>query len=267
MCVSGGRKVGWFLADLSVAGILNFFVDCKRIHKLRRKTGIPNILTQNKNWEYDIFCITFCLASVIHVQGGPSKSNCWMSSKYGSDYFRGIMPYIYIYITHLIKYVYFIKLFLGQSSCSCVQQSSQARSIMGPDYTWPLYSASIYPCLIWYILDWDRDKFILATKIERTVTSLQWRHYERDGVSNHLRLHCLRNCRSRRRSKNTSKLRVTGLCAGNSPVTGEFPAQKAGYAGNVSIWWRHNVLMEGYKADRHIWTSVLNVLFRLLNTS
>ena len=29
----------------------------------------------------------------------------------------------------------------------------------------------------------------------------------------------------RRRSKKTSKLRVTSLCAGNSPVTGEFPAQ------------------------------------------
>ena len=32
---------------------------------------------------------------------------------------------------------------------------------------------------------------------------------------------------SRHRSNKTSKLRVTGLCAGNSPVTGEFPAQKA----------------------------------------
>ena len=44
-----------------------------------------------------------------------------------------------------------------------------------------------------------------------------------------------------RRSKKTSKLRVTGLCAGNSPGTGEFPAQMASYAGNVSIWWRHHV--------------------------
>ena len=26
--------------------------------------------------------------------------------------------------------------------------------------------------------------------------------------------------------KKTSKLRVTGLCDGNSPVTGEFPAQR-----------------------------------------
>ena len=44
----------------------------------------------------------------------------------------------------------------------------------------------------------------------------------------------------RRRSKKTSKLRVTGLCAGNSPGTGEFPAQIGSYAENVSIWWRHH---------------------------
>ena len=40
-------------------------------------------------------------------------------------------------------------------------------------------------------------------------------------------------------NKKTSKLRVTGLCEGNSPVTGEFPAQRASNAENVSIWWRH----------------------------
>ena len=38
--------------------------------------------------------------------------------------------------------------------------------------------------------------------------------------------------------KKTSELRATGLCAGNSPVTGEFPAQMASNAENVSIWWR-----------------------------
>ena len=42
--------------------------------------------------------------------------------------------------------------------------------------------------------------------------------------------------------KKPSKLRVPGLCAGNSPVTGEFPAQMASYAENVSIWWRHHAL-------------------------
>ena len=44
----------------------------------------------------------------------------------------------------------------------------------------------------------------------------------------------------RRRSKEISKLRVTGLCVENSPETGEFPAQMASNAENVSIWWRHH---------------------------
>ena len=34
---------------------------------------------------------------------------------------------------------------------------------------------------------------------------------------------------------------VTGLCVGNSPVTSEFPTQRASNAENVSIWWRHHV--------------------------
>ena len=48
---------------------------------------------------------------------------------------------------------------------------------------------------------------------------------------------------SRRRSKKTSKLRVTGLCAGNSTVTGEFPTQSVSIAENVSIWWRHHDIL------------------------
>ena len=42
------------------------------------------------------------------------------------------------------------------------------------------------------------------------------------------------------RSKKTSKIRVTGLCVVNSPVTSEFPAQKANNSENFSIWWRHH---------------------------
>ena len=38
----------------------------------------------------------------------------------------------------------------------------------------------------------------------------------------------------------TSKPRVIGLCAGNSSVTGEFPAQRTRNAENISIWWRHH---------------------------
>ena len=53
--------------------------------------------------------------------------------------------------------------------------------------------------------------------------SLQWGHNGRNGVSNHRYLDCLFNHLFKSRSKKTPKLRVTGLCEGNSPVTGEFP--------------------------------------------
>ena len=69
---------------------------------------------------------------------------------------------------------------------------------------------------------------------------LQWGHNERDGVSNHRRLDCLLNHLFWRRSKKILRPRVTGHCAGNSPVTGEFPAQSSSNAENVSIWWRHH---------------------------
>ena len=70
--------------------------------------------------------------------------------------------------------------------------------------------------------------------------ALRWRHNDHAGVSNHQPPGCLLNRLFRRKSKKTSKLRVTGLCAGNSPGTGEFSAQMASYAENVSIWWRHH---------------------------
>ena len=70
--------------------------------------------------------------------------------------------------------------------------------------------------------------------------------YGRGSVPNHQPQHCLLNRSFRRRLKKTSKLRVTGLCAGNSPGTGEFPAQMASNAENVSIWWRHLVDVTDY---------------------
>ena len=47
--------------------------------------------------------------------------------------------------------------------------------------------------------------------------TLQWRRDDHEGVSNHQPHGCLLNRLFRRRSKKTSKLRVTGLCVGNSP--------------------------------------------------
>ena len=67
-----------------------------------------------------------------------------------------------------------------------------------------------------------------------------WRHNERDGLSSHRYLDCLLNRLFRCRSKTISKLRITGLCEGNSPVTDEFPAQRASNAEKISIWWRQH---------------------------
>ena len=69
--------------------------------------------------------------------------------------------------------------------------------------------------------------------------ALLWRYNGCDGVSNHQPHHCLLNRLFRCSSKKASKLRVTGLWAGNSPVTSEFPAQMASNAENA-IWWRHH---------------------------
>ena len=75
------------------------------------------------------------------------------------------------------------------------------------------------------------------------IHALQWRHNGRNSISNHQPHNYLLSRLFRCRSKKTSKLCVTGLCAGNSPLTGEFPAQMASNVENVSIWWCHQVLM------------------------
>ena len=53
--------------------------------------------------------------------------------------------------------------------------------------------------------------------------SLQWRHNGCVCISNHQPHDCLLKRLMSRRSQITSKLRVTGLCEGNSPVAGVFP--------------------------------------------
>ena len=89
--------------------------------------------------------------------------------------------------------------------------------------------------------------------------SLQWRHIGHGSVSNRQPHDCLLNRLFRRRSKKTLKLHVTGLCAGNSTGTGEFPPQRASNAENVSIWWRHYV--SGYYCIRVIFTHVIQGYF------
>ena len=100
-----------------------------------------------------------------------------------------------------------------------------------------------------YVFSAIHSSFIGERKFHSTIAerntikpfTLQWRHNERNGVSNHLYHDCLLNHLFGRRAKKTSKFHVTGFCGWNSPVTGEFPAQRTSNTENVSIWWRHHV--------------------------
>ena len=80
-----------------------------------------------------------------------------------------------------------------------------------------------------YYIDLSAVDFIYGYLIFK----LQWSHNGRDGVSNHRHIDCLFNRLFRRRSNKTSKLRATGICEGNSPVTGEFPSQMVSNAENM----------------------------------
>ena len=73
--------------------------------------------------------------------------------------------------------------------------------------------------------------------------TLGWRHNQPVSVSNHQPHGCLLNRLFKAQINITSKFRATGLCEGNSPGTGEFPAQSASNAENVSIWRRHHVIL------------------------
>ena len=75
---------------------------------------------------------------------------------------------------------------------------------------------------------------------QKVDATLLWRHNGLDGISNHQPQDCFLKRLFRCRSKKTSKLCATGICAGNSPGTGEFPVQMASNVENVSIWWRHH---------------------------
>ena len=77
---------------------------------------------------------------------------------------------------------------------------------------------------------------VKSLRVQRVESPLWWHHNGRDGISNHQPHDCLLN----RRLKKTSKLYITGFWAGNSPVTGEFPAQMASNMENVSIRWHHD---------------------------
>ena len=114
-----------------------------------------------------------------------------------------------------------------------------------------LYVVQKTKAYITFLISEDRNDIPCISYLEHPILtshdafnqnhSLQWRHNGCNGISNHQPHDCLLNRLFRRRSKKTWKLRVTGICEGNSPVTGEFPAQKAN---NAEMFPFDDVIME-----------------------
>ena len=120
------------------------------------------------------------------------------------------------------------------------------------------YSQSTDAFFVVVVVDDDDDDAVI------NITSLQWRHNEHNRVPNHQPHDCLLNRLFRRRSKKTSKLRVTGLCAGNSSETGQFPAQMGSNAemfpfDDVIVW---RVEVKADYISRTIWYKNKQVSFR-----
>ena len=91
-------------------------------------------------------------------------------------------------------------------ACRCILTSERILTTLRTAYIWSRSA------------DFPNFNPIASACEQGVELTLQWRHNERNGVSNHRHLDCLLNRLFRRRSKNTSKLRVTGLCEGDSPV-------------------------------------------------
>ena len=113
-------------------------------------------------------------------------------------------------------------------------------------FSWPHTVSNYHICR--FLWSWFRSEQPLNESAtfdwKWVLHSLQWRHNEHDGVSNHQPHDCLLNRLFWCRSKKIPKLRANGLSAGNSAGAGEFPAQMASNTDSISIWWRHHVLIE-----------------------
>ena len=71
-------------------------------------------------------------------------------------------------------------------------------------------------CRMWDGSQVNGSFYLFYSVFYSSCGTLRWRH-DHDGVSNHQPHVCLLNCLFGCISKKTSKLRVTGLCVGNSP--------------------------------------------------
>ena len=94
------------------------------------------------------------------------------------------------------------------------------------------------------------DVFTYSYPNMLTNPALRWRHNGRDSVLNHQPQPFIQ-------TQINENIKALCHCAGNSPATGEFPAQMASNAENVSIWWRHHGLI-----NQKSWLRIVELLLR-----
>ena len=165
-------------------------------------------------WEYaKIFSLI--LQSLPTDAFSLSKPHCVSNHPHKSEHRRGhVFINFYVYFPESYHQLSQIAKFMGPTW----GPPGSCRPQMGPMLaTWTLLSRFFITHAE------EKMKWSGRQEVEVPCIPLQWRHNEHDGVWNHQRLDCLLNRLFRRRSKKISKLRVTGLCEGNAPVTGAFP--------------------------------------------
>ena len=90
------------------------------------------------------------------------------------------------------------------------------------------------------------------------VSSLHWRHNDHDSVPNHdLGRLFTQSFIQTQIKENIKAPRHWPLC-GEFSRTGEFPAQRASYAENVSTWWRHVLI---FKKAKYVWSKKPTPMF------
>ena len=117
------------------------------------------------------------------------------------------------------------------------------------------------------------QRWCMTCRLGDLQVPLQWRHNGHDGVSNHHSPDCLLNRLFSRRSKKASKLCVTGLCVGNSPVTGrKWPVTRKMFPFDdvimrlprvyrISTWWVNQVYEKYLAQGVHI--SIIIIISRI----
>ena len=87
---------------------------------------------------------------------------------------------------------------------------------------------------------WSHSDLFISEISRNRDLALQWRHNERDGVSNHLGIDCLLNCilgADQRKHQSPPSLAFMREIH-RWPV--DSPSQRTSNAKNVSIWWHHH---------------------------